>query len=209
MGSIRIVGGSLGGRRLRAPPGDATRPTSDRVREAIASVLRSRGAIEGARVLDLYAGSGALGFEMISRGANSVLFVERDPRVTRLIRENAGELALREQVEVLCEDVTRAKAEAAILQRAPFSLVLADPPYRDVQQAVDAIARLTALGMLDSDACLLLEHGSKGIPVLPPEFEVISSYRYGDTAVVLFRANPLDSSSLARPTARFDTGAGP
>jgi 16S rRNA (guanine966-N2)-methyltransferase len=190
VGSIRIVGGSLGGRRLAAPPGDNTRPTSDRVREAIASVLASRGAIEGARVLDLYAGSGALGFEMLSRGAERVLFVERDPRVARIIRENATALAVSERAEVACEDVTRAKAEAAILQRGPFSLVLADPPYRDIQAAVDAIARLSTRGMLDSDACLLLEHGTKGPPVLPREFDVISTYRYGDTGVVLCKANP-------------------
>jgi 16S rRNA (guanine(966)-N(2))-methyltransferase RsmD len=191
MGQLRIVGGSLGGRRLKAPPGDATRPTSDRVREAIASALAARGAIEGARVLDLYAGSGGLGFEMLSRGATAVVFVERDPRVARLIRENAAELAVAQRCEVLCEDLTRAKGEAAILARGPFSLVMADPPYRDVQLAVDAIARMAARGMLDSDACLLLEHGSKGTPVLPSEFAVISNYRYGDTSVVLYRVTPL------------------
>jgi 16S rRNA (guanine966-N2)-methyltransferase len=188
MGQIRIVGGALGGRRLQAPATDATRPTSDRVREAIASVLDSRGVIEGARVLDLYAGSGALGFEMLSRGAERVLFVERDPKVARLIRENASELELSERCEVLCEDVTRTRAEDAILTRGRFSLLLADPPYRDIQRAVDAIVRLVARGLLDSDAWVLLEHGTKGTPVLPSEFAVVSSYRYGDTTVVLCRA---------------------
>jgi 16S rRNA (guanine966-N2)-methyltransferase len=190
MGTIRIVGGSLGGRRLKAPEGDATRPTSDRVREAIASVLAARDMLSGARVLDLYAGSGALGFEMLSRGAERVLFVERDPKVARLIRENASELALTERVEVLSEDATRARAEDAIVARAPFSLVLADPPYRDVQRAVDALARMVTRGMLDPDACLLLEHGTKVTPVLPSEFAVLSNYRYGDTTVVLCRVIP-------------------
>jgi 16S rRNA (guanine966-N2)-methyltransferase len=191
MGNIRIVGGSLGGRRLKAPAGDATRPTSDRVREAIASVLDARGVIDGARVLDLYAGSGALGFELLSRGAERALFVERDPKVARLIRDNASELAVDARSEVLCEDVTRTRGEDAILARGPFTLVLADPPYRDVQRAVDAIARMVARGVLESDACLLLEHGSKGAPVLPSEFAILSSYRYGDTTVVLCRAIPL------------------
>jgi 16S rRNA (guanine966-N2)-methyltransferase len=199
--NLRIVGGSLGGRRLRAPPGERTRPTSDRVREAIASALAARGAIEAARVLDLYAGSGALGFEMLSRGAERALFVERDPRVARIIRDNAGELAVLPQAEVLCEDATRERAELAIAERGPFSLVLADPPYRDVQQAVDAIVRLARRGALDSDACLLLEHGAKAVPVLPPALEVISSYRYGDTRVVLCRV-----SLEANP---FVMGAGP
>jgi len=186
VGTVRIVGGSLGGRRLRAPPGEGTRPTSERVREAIASALAARGAIEGAQVLELYAGSGALGFEMLSRGAERVLFVERDPRVARLLRESAEALGVRDRVEIACEDATREKTHAAILARGPFSLVLADPPYRDVQAAVDALAALCDKGMLAPDACLLLEHGAKGAPVLPNTFDVLSHYRYGDTAVVLF-----------------------
>jgi len=190
-GTIRIVGGTLGGRRLRAPAGDSTRPTSERVREAIASVLASRDAIVGARVVDLYAGSGALGFEILSRGAKDLVFVERDPRVARLIRENAVELGVEDRVEVLCEDATRAKGQAAILQRSPYSLVLADPPYRDVQAATDALTALCAHGMLASDACLLLEHGAKVAPSLPSDFQVISNYRYGDTAVVLFEHQAL------------------
>lgn len=197
MGNIRIVGGALGGRRLRAPPGDATRPTSDRVREALASALSSRDAVVGARVVDLYAGSGALGFEMLSRGAAHVVFVEREPRVAKLIRDNASELGVSAQVEVLCEDVTRAKGQAAILQRGPYALVLADPPYRDVQAACDAIAALAGRGMLASDACLLLEHGSKSVPSLPSDFEVLSNYRYGDTAVILFA--PSGSANGGQP----------
>lgn len=152
----------------------------------MASALAARGAISDARVLDLYAGSGALGFEMLSRGAASVLFVERDPRVSRQLVASAAELGVAAQVEVLCEDVARARGQAAILARAPFSLVLADPPYRDAQGAVDALATLTAQGMLASGACLLLEHGAKGAPVLPASFDVLSTYKYGDTGVILF-----------------------
>ena len=183
---MRIVGGTLGGRRLRAPKGVSTRPTAERTREGIASALDARGAIEGARVLDLYAGSGALGFEMLSRGAEAVVFVERDPQVARLLRDNAAELGISDRVEVLCEDVTRARGQRAILERAPYTLLLADPPYRDVQAAVDAVASLCAQRALASDACLLLEHGTKGPPDLPHQFEVIATYRYGDTAVALF-----------------------
>jgi 16S rRNA (guanine966-N2)-methyltransferase len=197
MGSIRIVGGTLSGRRLQAPAGSATRPTSERVREALASALQSRAAIEGARVLELYAGSGALGFEMLSRGAEHVVFVEREPKVARLILSNADELAVRGQVEVLCEDVTRKRGQQAIVQRAPFSLVLADPPYRDVQVAITALSSLCAHGVLASDACLLLEHGARDAPVLPSEFKLLSDYRYGDTAVVLFAAQHMPQPNVS------------
>jgi 16S rRNA (guanine966-N2)-methyltransferase len=183
---MRIVGGTLGGRRLRAPKGNNTRPTSERTREGLASALSARGVIAGARVLDLYAGSGALGFEMLSRGAASAVFVERDAQVARLLNETVGELGVGARCEVLCDDVTRARAQRAVLARGPFSLVLADPPYRDVQAAVTAIAALCSLGALAPDACLLLEHGAKGPPVLPNQFDVVSTYRYGDTAVILF-----------------------
>jgi len=186
---MRIVGGSLGGRRLRAPPGSATRPTSDRVREAIASLLAARDMIEGRQVLDLYAGSGALGLEMLSRGAERAVFVERDGRTARLIRENAAELGLADQVEVLCEDATRERAQQTICARGPFSLVLADPPYRDAQAALAALAELGARGALAPDACLLLEHGAKGAPIFPNSLEALSNYRYGDTAVTLFVAS--------------------
>jgi 16S rRNA (guanine966-N2)-methyltransferase len=183
---MRIVGGSLGGRRLRAPKGTSTRPTSERTREGLASALSARGVIDGARVLDLYAGSGALGFEMLSRGAHSAVFVERDAQVARLLNESIAALALSARSEVLCDDVTRPRAQRAVLSRGPFSLVLADPPYRDVQAAVSAIHALAAHGALAPDACLLLEHGAKGPPVLPQHFAVVSTYRYGDTAVILF-----------------------
>lgn len=183
---MRIVGGTLGGRRLRAPPGQATRPTSERAREGIASALTARAAIADARVLELYAGSGALGFEMLSRGAAHALFVERDPRTAHLIRANTDELGLVGRVEVLAGDVTREKTQAAIVARGPFSLVLADPPYREAQAAVDALARLARDGMLAPDACLLLEHGTRGVPILPSEFQTLAQYRYGDTVVILF-----------------------
>jgi 16S rRNA (guanine966-N2)-methyltransferase len=186
---MRIVGGTLGGRRLRAPPGSATRPTSDRVREAIASLLDARDLIAGQRVLDLYAGSGALGFEMLSRGAERVLFVEKDGRTARLIRENAAELGVAERVEVLCEDATRERAHDAISARGPCSLVLADPPYRDAQGALEALGVLGARGVLAPDACLLLEHGAKGVLAVPDTLQAMSNYRYGDTAVTLFVAS--------------------
>jgi 16S rRNA (guanine966-N2)-methyltransferase len=183
---MRIVGGRLGGRRLKPPTGNVTRPTSERVREALSSALESRDFIAGRRVLELYAGTGALGFEMLSRGASHVTFVEKDPRMARALGESARELAVEAEVRVLALDANRENTRAAILAQGPFSLVLLDPPYKDVPQAVAGLEALCAHGLLADDAVLLLEHPAKGTLTLPPAFRVLNSYRYGDTAVALF-----------------------
>jgi 16S rRNA (guanine966-N2)-methyltransferase len=183
---MRIVGGRLGGRHLRVPVGKHTRPTSERVREAIASLLDARGAIEGAVLLELYAGTGALGFELLSRGAARAVFAEKDAAMSALLKRSAEALDISAQVEVLRCDVTRARSHEEILARAPFSLVLADPPYADAEPALGALTALVRRGLLGDEALLLLESSAKRIPKLPPEFELLSEYRYGDTAVALF-----------------------
>lgn len=184
---MRIVGGKLGGRRLTTPIGKGTRPTAERVREAIASLLDARGAIDGARVLDLYAGTGALGFEMLSRGAQRLVLVEKDPAMANFLKRSADELGIKELVDVLRVDATRPAGHTEILARAPFGLVLADPPYKDAAAAVVALASLVDHGLLAEDALLLLETSAKSVPELSERFEVLSEYRYGDTAVTLFR----------------------
>jgi 16S rRNA (guanine966-N2)-methyltransferase len=156
----------------------------------MASALQARGAIAGARVLDLFAGSGALGFEMLSRGASRVLFVERDAKVAEHLRRSAGELDVLAEVEILREDALRARGQAAILGRAPFELVLADPPYREAAAALEALDALCRGGLLAEDAVLLLEHAAKGSLSLPNGFSLSSSYRYGDTAVEIFTWDP-------------------
>src|SRR5919206_4033417 len=121
----RIVAGTLGGRRLTAPPGRDTRPTSDRVREALFSIL---GPVDGADVLDLFAGSGALGLEALSRGAAHATFVESDREACRTINRNLDKLGL-ENATVLCQNVlTALRADARTGSR--YDLVLLDPPYR-------------------------------------------------------------------------------
>src|SRR5881394_1213907 len=114
---MRIIAGEWGGRRLAAPPGRDTRPTSDRVREALFSIL---GPLDGARVLDLFAGSGALGLEALSRGAAQATLVERAPAALRALRENVA--------EVVAADA-RAYLRAAREQGAQYDLVFLDPPY--------------------------------------------------------------------------------
>jgi len=186
---VRIVGGRLGGRRFPGPPGDVTRPTAERAREGIASALEARNAISGRRTLDLYAGTGALGFEALSRGARHVVFVERDARVARALQSSADSLGVRHEIEVLRLDLSRERSQAEVLKRGPFGLVLMDPPYADLTAAVALLGALCRGGLLAEDAVVLLEHAAKDTPILPVNLVPLSRYRYGDTAVVLLEAS--------------------
>jgi 16S rRNA (guanine966-N2)-methyltransferase len=121
---MRIIAGQLRGRKLHAPPGFDTRPTADRVRETLFSMLASRlGSFEGLRVADLFAGSGALGFEALSRGAAHATFVEIDPKAAAAVRANAEKLGVTDRIRVL------AGSALALPPGEPFDLILADPPY--------------------------------------------------------------------------------
>ena len=129
---MRIVGGRLSGRRFGAPGGRGTRPTSDRVREALGSALEARGAFDGARVLDLFAGTGALSFEALSRGAATAVLVDRDPGAIRQIKRSASQLGLAEDVRALRLDLL--PDPETELRKLPttvggFDLVLVDAPY--------------------------------------------------------------------------------
>ena len=121
---MRIIAGQFRGRQLQAPPGSATRPTGDRVREALFSMLVSRlGSFEDLRVADLYAGSGALGLEALSRGAAEAVFVETDPKAQAAIKANAAKLGVTDRIRVL------GGSALALPRSEPFDLILADPPY--------------------------------------------------------------------------------
>ena len=177
----RIISGTAGGRRLKTPSGSGTRPTSDRVREALFSGLESREALSGAHVLDLYAGSGALGLEAASRGAASVLLVESDRRAAAVARENAASLGLA-SVSVRLGTAER------LLEGAPtraMDLVLADPPY-DIGE--DALAHVLALlgsgGWLAPGALLVVERSSRSPePAWPAGLTSEGPRRYGETTL--------------------------
>lgn len=173
------MAGKAGGRRLKVPP-RGTRPTSERVREALFNALDVAGELDGARVLDLYAGSGALGLEALSRGAADAWFVEADRRAADVLRGNIADVGLGGTVRA-------APVEAVVAAPAPlpFDLVLADPPY-----AVDATAlgrMLTALGeggWLGEGALVVIERAARdGAPGWPPGFTPTREKRYGDTAL--------------------------
>jgi 16S rRNA (guanine966-N2)-methyltransferase len=168
---MRIVGGTARGRPLVAPPGDRTRPTSDRVREAIFNALWSRGAVEGARAADLFAGSGALGVEALSRGAAHVTFVDSDRVARRAIERNLASTGLADRAEVVGAPVARWLATLPAGTR--FDLVFCDPPY-----AFEGWDRL--LAALPADMAVV----ESDRPVaLPPRWDLSREARYGGTWV--------------------------
>jgi 16S rRNA (guanine966-N2)-methyltransferase len=180
---MRVVAGEYRGRRLRAPAGRDVRPTTDRVREALFGLAEV--APEGGAVLDLFAGSGALGVEALSRGAARAVFVERDARVAALIKENLRALSVDEaRWRVLHAPLPRALARL----KEPFDLVLADPPYRKGLAA----ALLTALAarpiLLAREHLIVLETEPDALPaerVL--DFDRVRHRRYGDTEISFWR----------------------
>jgi 16S rRNA (guanine966-N2)-methyltransferase len=175
---VRIVAGSCRGAKIFAPKGLDTRPTSDRVREAVFNLV---GPVDGASVLDLYAGSGAMGLEALSRGAASVVFVESDRDACRTIERNLEKLSLR-GAEVACRDVLRFLAA----ERRRFDLILVDPPY-DVVESV-AVRLATYLpAVLAESGLVVLESSSRLEPELPP-LALRTSRRYGSARVSLFEA---------------------
>lgn len=176
----RIVAGSLGGRRIAVPP-RGTRPTSERVREAMFSAIEARIDLDGTRVLDCYAGSGALGIEALSRGAGHALFVEADRRAAAVLAGNLTSLGLSGgQVRT-----ASAESVAALAAPAGYDLVLADPPYALPDESLTGVlASLAGNGWLAAGALLVVERPSRSPePVWPVGVEPITTRRYGDTVV--------------------------
>ena len=189
---MRIVGGRFGGRRLSAPGAEGggaahLRPTSDRVREALFNLLAhgSYPPIEGARVLDLFAGTGALGLEAVSRGAARAVFVDDLARARALIRENAERLGLLGEVKIWRRDATR----LGPCRGEPFDLVFLDPPYRSGlgARALDAAREG---GWIAPGATVVLEIASDEAPPGRPWLDPADLRSYGESRIVLFRATP-------------------
>jgi 16S rRNA (guanine966-N2)-methyltransferase len=166
---VRIVAGEWGGRRIAAPPGRATRPTRDRVREAWMSAVAPH--LPGARVLDLFAGSGALGLEALSRGARHAVFVEQAPAALRVLGENVAALGAAERVRIVRGDAVR---YASGLDAGDFDLAFADPPYGEGLAA--AVAE--AFVRVPFAALLCIEHGAAD---RLPEIADARARRYGDS----------------------------
>jgi 16S rRNA (guanine966-N2)-methyltransferase len=184
---MRIVGGSLGGRVLRAPAGAATRPTSEKVREAVFGILgHIAGPIDGTHVLDLFAGSGALGIEALSRGATHATFVDFGKAPLAAIRGNLRELGLEGRATVVGSDGVVAAARPAM---RPFDLVFVDPPYAS-DLATRAILALPPAN-LTVDATIVIEHDRRHAP--PDSLGSLlrtDQRRYGDTLVSFYQRGP-------------------
>lgn len=181
---MRIVAGTHRGRRIAAPAGTATRPTADRVREAVFSIV---GPVDGLDVLDLFAGSGALGLEALSRGAGSATLVDRSPRAIACIRANAADLGLDGRVRVVRRDWRAALAAEGAAGRT-FGLCLCDPPYSLTDRVVAGIGALLA-PLMTSSGTVVIEHSAALSPPDPRGLEIASRIdrTYGDTAVSVIR----------------------
>lgn len=173
----RIIAGTAGGRRLAVPPGTATRPTADRAREGLFSSLQSLVDLEGAAVLDLYAGSGAIGLEALSRGAARATLVEDDPRALAAIRSNIETLEL--PASVVDADVDRFLAGPP----SPYDVIVLDPPYEvDAEPVLEAL-----LPWLAPDGVVVAERRTRGPrPVAPAGLREQRSRRYGEATLWYF-----------------------
>ncbi len=184
----RIVGGVLGGRRLVVPAGREVRPTSDRAREALFGTVGSVLELAGARVLDLYAGSGAVGLEALSRGAEHALLVEADAAAAAAISANVTALALTGRATLARDRVERLLRTGP--PGPPYHLIFADPPYALPDEQVDAVlAALAEHGWVGPDAVVVIERSSRGAgPAWPSSLRPMKQRRYGEGTLWYGRA---------------------
>jgi 16S rRNA (guanine966-N2)-methyltransferase len=182
---MRIVGGRLRGRALAAPTSQAIRPTADRLREALFNILvHAYGdPVTGARVLDLFAGTGALGLEALSRGAAFTLFVDDGAQARALLRENVAALGLGGVTRIFRRDATRLGAAHPV---EPFTLAFLDPPYGQ-GLAEKALVSARAGGWLTSGALVVVEEAAKAAFAVPEGFEELERRAYDDTALAILR----------------------
>jgi 16S rRNA (guanine(966)-N(2))-methyltransferase RsmD len=210
---MRVITGEARGHTLKGPASDATRPTSDKVRGAIFSMLASMVCLEGARVLDLYAGTGALGIEALSRGAAHCDLVDHDRAACRVIGRNLEHTKLTHLAAVHCMAVERIAA-TPFTRAAEYDIILVDPPYGDAR-VWPALEKLAAALPVTPDAVLVLEHSKRTAPParLGP-LELLRTRRYGDTCVSLYRAPQVATGgdtgiNLYRPPAAPPAGDEP
>ena len=183
---MRISGGESKGRTLKSPGHKGLRPTSDKVREALFSILAAK--VPDASFLELFAGTGAVGLEALSRGAARSVFVDGSGKAARLIRENLETLGYRDRAAVVVKEVAGfLKKDAAGM--GPFDIVFVDPPYHDEAgpKALESLGEVRTDGMLSEDACVVYEHHKK-YPT-PERVGILTKkkeYMYGDTALSLY-----------------------
>ena len=181
---MRIIAGTVRGRRLIAPKSDAIRPTADRVRETIFNVLGQ--SLDGQIILDLFAGTGALGLEALSRGADRAVLIDKDRKATELCRANAEMLGFTGRVRILSMPVARALKLLA-RESAKFDLVFADPPYV-AKAAADTVVAVEAAELLTPGGMLCVERDKReSVPDAVARLSKIDERRFGDTVVSIYR----------------------
>ncbi len=180
---MRIIGGQWRGRRLFAPEGMETRPTSDKVREALFNIIRSD--VPNARIFDVFAGSGALSLEALSRGAEFSVMTDASRKAVSAIKRNVELCGAQQQVRVL---TTQWQGALSSLRGEQFSLIFLDPPYRMVEAYAEVPQKLIELNMLSEDALFVMEHSRDAVlPEMPEPLEIYDTRRYGDTCLTLAR----------------------
>lgn len=188
---MRIIAGSHRGRHLCGPQGATLRPTSDKVRGALFSILGSR--VPNSRFLDLYAGTGAVGIEALSRGASTVTFVEVNPRTAQLLRKNLTVCGLLEQANIRIgrTDVFLERRE---WWRGSYDIVFADPPYTDMRE-VEVLRRAWTAGLLSKHGLMVIEQSTKvELPISVGPAVLKKRYVYGDTALFLYECEVVEAS---------------
>lgn len=219
---MRIIAGFLGGRRLNAKVSSGTRPTADRVREALGSLLDARGAFAGAQVLDLFAGTGALGLEALSRGAREVLAVDNATAALRCLDQNVRELGVEAQVRRrkldLLQRPERVLDVLLASEAAPFSLIFADPPYRELSRFLPFLSALSRHAAVREDALFVIEHARGSQLPEVAGLHTVGRYQYGDSAITLLARPPqigeggsydmtTESAVPSRPSAAIYAGS--
>ncbi|SEO57418.1 16S rRNA (guanine(966)-N(2))-methyltransferase RsmD [Propionispora vibrioides] len=188
---MRIITGSARGARLKAPRGMETRPTADRVKESVFNILGTR--VREARVLDLFAGTGNLGLEALSRGAKSAVFVDNGSSSVAVIRDNACHTKLQDRTVIYRKDVYKA-IEAAIHNRQIFDMIFSDPPYNK-GLAVATIDKLDAAGILAPDGIIVIEHSChEALDAKWSCLRKIRNEKYGETMVSFFTNQEIQQS---------------
>ncbi|SET16194.1 16S rRNA (guanine(966)-N(2))-methyltransferase RsmD [Paenibacillus sp. NFR01] len=181
---MRVVSGSAKGRPLRSVPGNGTRPTTDKVKEAVFSMIGPY--FEGGEALDLFAGTGGLGIEALSRGMDKAVFVDMEPKSIETVKANLKAVKLEAQAEVYRNDASRALGALEKRGRA-FDLVFLDPPYR-LKHGAELMLAMVEKGLLRPGALIVLEHESGyGYPEDIPGFSQLRKAVYGETAVAIYK----------------------
>ncbi|TKB72071.1 MAG: 16S rRNA (guanine(966)-N(2))-methyltransferase RsmD [Nitrospira sp.] len=190
---MRVIAGSHRGRRLSGPEGTALRPTSDKVRQALFSILGTQ--VSGGRFLDLYAGSGAVGIEALSRGASAVTFVESDSKAVQLLQNNLR------SCQLLDRALVRVGQASVFLERkdwwsGPYDVLFADPPYRDLDE-LEVLIHAWRPGLLSERAIVIIEQDSRTeLPASIDHAALVRRYVYGDTTLNLYAvSNPETTAS--------------